>query len=55
LLYFLQVEQRAEASGRDPKSAIDWATLVIYTCARSCEQSKAYVEEFVYRQPPAEM
>jgi hypothetical protein len=58
LLFFLRVEQRAEAAGRDPKHAMDWATLAIYTCSASCDASSsatsAYVDEFVYRQPPAD-
>ena len=47
----------------DALQAIDFATLAVYTCERSCDDGgnsaasgdDAYVEEFVYRQPPAEM
>lgn len=43
-------------------SALDWSTLVVYTCPSSCtqgtaaalrEHGSAYVEEFVWVQPGA--
>jgi hypothetical protein len=60
LLYFLKSEQRAEQIGLDSKQAMDWGTLVVFTCVDSCqgkqaEQLDKYVEEFVYRQPPADL
>eukprot|EP00002_Diphylleia_rotans_P038295 TRINITY_DN8690_c0_g1_i1.p1 TRINITY_DN8690_c0_g1~~TRINITY_DN8690_c0_g1_i1.p1 ORF type:complete len:397 (-),score=67.78 TRINITY_DN8690_c0_g1_i1:63-1253(-) len=42
LLYFLQKKE-------DPEKLIDFGTLVIYSCSKSC-QTKPYQHEFIWRQ-----
>lgn len=42
LLYYFGVNNDADS--------LDWATIVIYTCADSCEGSVSYKEEFVWVQ-----
>uniref|UniRef100_A0A6J0UFC8 Programmed cell death protein 2 n=1 Tax=Pogona vitticeps TaxID=103695 RepID=A0A6J0UFC8_9SAUR len=32
------------------EESIDWGTLAIYTCAKSCNMSSHYVEEFIWKQ-----
>lgn len=41
LLYFLHIEDRD----------VDFATLAVYTCEKSCPV-EGYVDEYIYRQPP---
>lgn len=56
LLHYLRVDSKAvmptspDQPGR--LGAMDWGTLAVYTCTRSCSASKGpgYVEEFVWRQ-----
>jgi len=31
--------------------ALDFGTLIVYTCSRSCNGDKAYLEEYIYHQP----
>jgi pre-rRNA-processing protein TSR4 len=48
LLYFLKVDTAAD------DNAMDWNTLVVYTCKNSCgDGTKQYANEFVYRQKPS--
>ncbi|KAM8809356.1 programmed cell death protein 2 [Eudromia elegans] len=42
LLNHLQVDSLGES--------IDWGTLVVYTCAESCNQDGRYLEEFIWKQ-----
>ena len=42
LLYYFGVKNDADS--------LDWATIVIYTCADSCEGSVSYKEEFAWVQ-----
>jgi len=44
LLYFLKVDSKA-------KDALDWGTLVVYTCKDSCGDGSKYTPEFVWTQP----
>lgn len=39
LLHYFRVENE-----RDP---VDWATIVVYTCRESCDESVSYKEEYV--------
>lgn len=32
------------------EASIDWGTLVIYTCADSCDHGNKYVPEFIWKQ-----
>lgn len=31
-------------------ASIDWGTLLVYTCADSCQQDNKYVPEFIWKQ-----
>ena len=32
------------------EESVDWGTLVIYTCSRSCGDGSAYLTEFLWKQ-----
>lgn len=36
------------------EKSIDWATVLVYTCKRSCSFSKGYASEFLFKQDYAE-
>ncbi|XP_033873023.1 programmed cell death protein 2 isoform X1 [Acipenser ruthenus] len=42
LLNYLKVDS--------PDASIDWGTLVVYTCAESCDQGNKYTAEFILKQ-----
>jgi len=46
LLYYLKVDQSPEVS----QNSLDWGTLAVYTCWKSCETSKGWAEEYVWLQ-----
>lgn len=33
-----------------PDASIDWGTLVVFTCAASCDQVNNYSAEFIWKQ-----
>lgn len=47
LLFFLKVDSKA-------KDALDWGTLVVYTCKESCGDGSKYAQEVVWVQPMGE-
>jgi hypothetical protein len=55
LLHFLGVEARTEVkwdkAPRVTQGQMDWGTLAVYTCTRSCGGA-GYKDEFVWRQAP---
>jgi pre-rRNA-processing protein TSR4 len=45
MLYYLEVEKLGK------ERALDWGTLAVYTCERSCQQNgRQYMEEFIWKQ-----
>ena len=58
LLHYLRVDAKAQMpdkpGGVCRLGAMDWGTLAIYTCTKSCQggEKKGYLEEMLWRQKP---
>lgn len=50
LLFYLKVDQTSSLS-EIKKRSVDWGTLAVYTCERSCPLDAQYADEFLHYQP----